>query len=93
MQHDYGRAGLDGIDDLDVAEIHDCFSFNGIVTIERMGLAAPGTRGAAVAEGGISRGGRLLINPGGPSGARVRGPRRRRPRRKWPGRDRTGTPP
>lgn len=61
----YRRAGLDGVDDLDVAEIHDCFSINGIVTIEHMGLAEPGGGGAAVAAGAIGRDGRLPVNPGG----------------------------
>lgn len=61
----YRRAGLDGVDDLDVAEIHDCFSINGIVTLEHMGLAAPGTGGAAIEAGAIDRDGRLPINPGG----------------------------
>ncbi|GAA1727119.1 acetyl-CoA C-acetyltransferase [Dietzia kunjamensis subsp. schimae] len=61
----YRRSGLEGVDELDVAEIHDCFSINGIVTIEHMGLAAPGAGGAAVAEGAIDRDGRLPVNPGG----------------------------
>lgn len=61
----YSRAGLNGVEDLDVAEIHDCFTINGIVTIEHMGLAKPGTGGTAVAEGAIDRDGRLPVNPGG----------------------------
>lgn len=61
----YRRAGLGGVDEVDVAEIHDCFTINGIVTIEHMGLAAPGTGGAAVADGAIGRDGRLPVNPGG----------------------------
>lgn len=64
-QDAYRLAGLNGVDDFDVAEIHDCFSANGIVTIERMGPAAPGTGGAVVAEGAISRGGRLSVNRDG----------------------------
>ncbi|WP_010541269.1 acetyl-CoA acetyltransferase [Dietzia alimentaria] len=61
----YRRAGLDGVDELDVAEIHDCFTINGLVTLEHMGLAEPGKAGAAVADGAIGRDGRLPVNPGG----------------------------
>lgn len=61
----YRRAGLGGVDDLDVAEVHDCFSITGLVALEHIGLAEPGKAGQAVAEGVIAPGGRLPINPGG----------------------------
>ncbi|WP_024794378.1 acetyl-CoA acetyltransferase [Tomitella biformata] len=65
VQDAYRRAGLAGVDDLDVAEIHDCFTINGLVTLEHMGLAAPGQGGQAVMDGLIARDGKLPVNPGG----------------------------
>jgi len=61
----YRRAGLDGVADLDVAEIHDCFTINGLVTLEHIGLADPGKGGEVVMDGSIERGGRLPVNPSG----------------------------
>lgn len=61
----YDRAGIAGVEDLDVAEIHDCFTINGLVTIEHMGLADPGKGGQAVLAGDIARDGKLPVNPGG----------------------------
>ncbi|NMM87482.1 acetyl-CoA acetyltransferase [Rhodococcus sp. SRB_17] len=61
----YRRAGIAGVEDLDVAEIHDCFTINGLVTLEHIGVAAPGKGGQAVTQAVIGRNGSLPVNPGG----------------------------
>jgi acetyl-CoA C-acetyltransferase len=60
----YESAGI-AVDDLDFAEVHDCFTIAELLTIEAMGLAAPGGGPRVVADGAIARGGRLPINPSG----------------------------
>ncbi len=53
------------VDDLDFAEVHDCFTIAELLIYEAMGLAATG-RGAQVIEEGIScADGRLPVNPSG----------------------------
>ncbi|MDN5766174.1 MAG: acetyl-CoA acetyltransferase [Humibacillus sp.] len=64
--HDaYARAGLAGVDDIDVVEMHDCFTITGLVTLEHLGLVAGGKGGEAIHDGTIERTGRLPVNPGG----------------------------
>ncbi len=60
----YRTAGVT-VDDLDFAEVHDCFTIAELLIYEAMGLAATG-RGAQVIEEGIScADGRLPVNPSG----------------------------
>ena len=54
-----------GVDDLSLAEVHDCFTIAELLTYEAMGLAAPGQGGRLLAEGVVSAGGRLPVNPSG----------------------------
>lgn len=54
-----------GLDDLDGAEIHDCFSMSEYLTIDHLGLTPPGRSWEAIEDGEIERGGRLPINPSG----------------------------
>ncbi|WTW93816.1 acetyl-CoA acetyltransferase [Streptomycetaceae bacterium NBC_01309] len=61
----YRRAGIGGIADIDVAELHDCFTISALVAFEHIGLAAPGEGGRIVEEGVIDAGGSLPVNPGG----------------------------
>jgi acetyl-CoA C-acetyltransferase len=54
-----------GIDDIDVAEVHDCFTVTELLIYEAMGLT-PGGRGRdALLNGDVYVGGRLPINPSG----------------------------
>ena len=59
-----GRAGI-GVDDLDLAELHDCFSISEIVEYEALGLCAPGEGGRFAAEGQSDLGGKVVVNPRG----------------------------
>lgn len=52
-------------DDVKVCELHDCFSANEMVTIEALGLAPKGKAHELVRKGGITYGGKLVINPSG----------------------------
>jgi len=54
----YDRAGI-GVHDLDVAEVHDCFTIAELLIYEAMGLADPG-RGADVLNGDVVHAGGLL---------------------------------
>lgn len=60
----YAKAGIT-VDDLDVAEVHDCFTIAELLIYEAMGLAAHG-RAADLLEGGVVHaGGRLPVNLSG----------------------------
>ena len=41
----YHKSGL-GPQDVDVVELHDCFSANELISYEALGLCAPGTGGS-----------------------------------------------
>ena len=58
----YARAGV-GPHDIDVAELHDCFSIAEIVDSEDLGFFKKGEGGANVTA--AARNGRLVINPSG----------------------------
>ncbi|MFI6945579.1 lipid-transfer protein [Streptomyces sp. NPDC050422] len=60
----YERAGV-GADDLDVIELHDCFSINELLTYEALGLCGEGESGALVESGATTHGGRWVVNPSG----------------------------
>jgi acetyl-CoA acyltransferase len=60
----YDASGL-GPDDLDVIELHDCFSINELITYEAIGLCAQGEGGKLVADGATTYGGRWVVNPSG----------------------------
>ncbi|APO86602.1 acetyl-CoA acetyltransferase [Marivivens sp. JLT3646] len=60
----YRVAGIT-IDDLDLAEVHDCFTIAELMIYEAMGLAEKGKGARLVAEGATARGGRLPVNLSG----------------------------
>jgi len=57
-------AGL-GLDDLDLAEVHDCFTIAELVLYEVMGLTPRGEGRRAIEEGWVEPGGRLPVNLSG----------------------------
>lgn len=60
----YERSGL-GIEDVDVVELHDCFSVNELLTYEALGMCGPGESGKLVESGATTYGGRWVVNPSG----------------------------
>jgi len=60
----YERAGL-GIEDVDVVELHDCFSVNELLTYEALGMCGEGESGKLVESGATTYGGRWVVNPSG----------------------------
>lgn len=52
-------------DEVKVCELHDCFSANEMVTIEALGLAPKGKAHELIRKGGITYGGKVVINPSG----------------------------
>lgn len=51
--------------DVSIVELHDCFSANEMVTIDALGLCEHGKAHELVREGGITYGGKYVINPSG----------------------------
>ena len=64
VQQAYRRAGVT-VENLDLAEVHDCFTIAELLSVEALGLAPPGSGSSVVAEGQTVRGGRLPINLSG----------------------------
>src|SRR5438552_5059216 len=60
----YRQAGLEP-DDVDVVELHDCFTIAEIVATEGLGLFEPGTGGVAAEKGWTSLGGKIPVNTSG----------------------------
>jgi len=60
----YEQAGL-GPADVQVVELHDCFSTNELLTYEALGLCAEGEGGKLVDAGDTTFGGRWVVNPSG----------------------------
>ncbi len=60
----YAQAGV-GIGDISFAEVHDCFTIAELLSVEAMGLAAPGKARELIIDGGTGRNGRLPINMSG----------------------------
>ncbi|KAJ8927770.1 hypothetical protein NQ314_019774 [Rhamnusium bicolor] len=51
--------------DVQVVELHDCFSANELITYEALGLCPPGTAGQFIDRGDNTYGGKYVVNPSG----------------------------
>jgi acetyl-CoA acetyltransferase len=58
------EAGI-GPDDVDVVELHDCFTANELITYEALGLTPEGTAEKFIVDGDNTYGGRVVTNPSG----------------------------
>mmetsp|Transcript_9833 Transcript_9833/g.11798 ORF Transcript_9833/g.11798 Transcript_9833/m.11798 type:complete len:420 (-) Transcript_9833:56-1315(-) len=60
----YKQSGL-GPNDVDVVELHDCFSANELITYEGLGLCKEGEAEKFVENGDNDYGGKVVVNPSG----------------------------
>lgn len=60
----YEQSGI-GPDDVDVVELHDCFTANELITYEGLGLTPEGTAEQFINDGLNTYGGKVVTNPSG----------------------------
>lgn len=60
----FRQAGVT-VDDISLAEVHDCFTIAELMMVEALGLTQPGKAREAVIEGQTRRGGKLPVNLSG----------------------------
>ncbi|CAF1438832.1 unnamed protein product [Adineta steineri] len=60
----YAKAGVKP-SDVQVVELHDCFSANELITYEALGLCGEGKAGEYVERGDNTYGGKCVVNPSG----------------------------
>jgi len=60
----YAQAGI-GAEDVDVVELHDCFTPNEIISYEALGLCPVGGAEKFIEDGDNTYGGRVVTNPSG----------------------------
>ncbi|KAL4235600.1 sterol carrier protein 2 [Mactra antiquata] len=60
----FQKAGITR-DDVQVVELHDCFSCNELITYEALGLCGQGKAGDMVEKGDNTYGGKYVVNPSG----------------------------
>jgi acetyl-CoA acyltransferase len=60
----YEQAGI-GPEDVDVIELHDCFSTNELITYESLGLCKEGEGGRLIDTDAVTYGGKWVVNPSG----------------------------
>ena len=60
----YEESGL-GPEDVQVIELHDCFSANELITYEGLGLCKEGKAGDLIHSGAVTYGGQWVVNPSG----------------------------
>lgn len=63
-QQVYDATGITA-DDVDVIELHDCFSANELITYEALGLCEEGKAGRLIDDNDVTYGGRWVVNPSG----------------------------
>jgi sterol carrier protein 2 len=63
-QRVYEQSGV-GPEQLDVVELHDCFSCNELISYEALGLCPEGKAGDFVDSGAQTYGGEVVVNPSG----------------------------
>ena len=63
-QQVYEQAGI-GPEDVDVVELHDCFTPNEVITYEGLGLCPEGGATQFIEDGDNTYGGQFVINPSG----------------------------
>lgn len=63
-QQVYEKAGI-GPEELDVVELHDCFTANELITYEALGLTPEGSAERFILDGDNTYGGRIVTNPSG----------------------------
>ncbi|MGB9980255.1 thiolase domain-containing protein [Methanobacterium sp.] len=66
----YKMAGLEP-KNIDLVEVHDCFSINGLLAVEDLGFVEKGKGGIAIEEGMTELDGKIPVNPSG--GLKARG--------------------
>ncbi|MFB7140746.1 lipid-transfer protein [Gottfriedia sp. NPDC056225] len=60
----YEKAGI-GPEDVDVVELHDCFTPNEVITYEGLGLCGEGEAETFINNGDNTYGGKFVVNPSG----------------------------
>jgi acetyl-CoA acetyltransferase len=60
----YEKSGI-GPEDVDVIELHDCFTANELITYEGLGLCKEGEGGKLIDDGAVTYGGKWVVNPSG----------------------------
>ena len=60
----YEQAGL-GAEDVDVIELHDCFTANELITYEALGLCPKGEAERLIEDNEVTYGGKWVVNPSG----------------------------
>ena len=60
----YEKAGV-GAEDVNVVELHDCFTANELITYESLGLTPEGTAEKFILDGQNTYGGKVVTNPSG----------------------------
>ena len=63
-QQVYEQSGI-GPEDVDVVELHDCFTANELLTYEALGLCPPGDAEKFIEDGDNTYGGKYVTNPSG----------------------------
>lgn len=61
----WSRAGIQGVQDIDCIETHDCMTPSEYLAIDHFGITPPGKSGQAVEDGSLRRDGRIPVNPSG----------------------------